>query len=51
GTYGLAEDGKMLICTPSTRNNINRYIITVLNENELVLNSGFPPLVLHFKAH
>ena len=51
GTYGLAEDSKVLICTPSTRNNINRYIITVLNENELVLNSGFPPLVLHFRAH
>ena len=41
GTYGLGRRWQNADLHPSTRNNINRYIITVLNENELVLNSGF----------
>lgn len=51
GSYGLMEDGKTLICTPSSQNNINYYNITMLTENDLVLSSANPPLVLHFKAH
>lgn len=51
GTYGLMEDGKTIICTPDTKNNINRYNISTLTENDLVLRSANPPLVLHFRAH
>jgi hypothetical protein len=49
GSYGISEDGAMLICTPETKNSINRYTIRQLSENELVL--GSPPLVLYFKPH
>ena len=49
GTYGIMEDGKTLICTPSSKNNINSYTIQALTENDLILAS--PPLVLHFKPH
>ncbi len=51
GSYGLMEDNKTLICTPSSQNNINRYTITLLTDDELVLSSTDPPLVLHFRAH
>lgn len=51
GTYGLTEDGKTLVCTPDTKNTLNRYTITLLTENDLVLSTGNPPLVLHFKPH
>ena len=53
GTYGLTDDGKTLICTPDTKNTINRYTIITLTENDLVLSTstGSPPLVLHFKPH
>lgn len=49
GSYGISEDGGTLICTPETKNSINRYTIRQLSENELVL--GSPPLVLYFKPH
>ncbi|HMU09555.1 MAG TPA: hypothetical protein PKC54_06080 [Ferruginibacter sp.] len=51
GNYGLTDDEKTLICTPDTKNTINRYTITVLTETDLVLSTGNPPLVLHFKPH
>jgi len=53
GTYGIMDDGRTLICTPDTRNTINRYTINTLTENDLVLSSstGNAPLVLHFKPH
>jgi len=53
GTYGLMDDGKTLVCTPDTKNTINRYTINTLTENDLVLSNsaGNPPLVMHFKPH
>lgn len=51
GNYGLTDDEKTLVCTPDTKNTINRYSIHTLTENDLVLSTGNPPLVLHFKPH
>lgn len=51
GNYGLTDDEKTLVCTPGTKNTINRYSIHTLTENDLVLSTGNPPLVLHFKPH
>ncbi|HMK03532.1 MAG TPA: hypothetical protein VK489_05050 [Ferruginibacter sp.] len=53
GTYELMDDEKVLICTPSTRNNINRYVINTLTENDLVLksNTNNTPIILHFKPN
>jgi len=53
GTYELMDGEKILVCTPSTKNNINRYIINTLTENDLVLKStaNAAPLVLHFKPN
>lgn len=51
GTYGLTEDGKTIICTPDTKNSVNRYAITTLTDNDMLLSTGNPPLVLHFKPH
>ncbi len=53
GTYELTDDDKILVCTPSTKNNINRYTVNTLTENDLVLSSstGNTPLILHFKPH
>ena len=28
GTYGIMEDGKTIVCTPDTKNAVNRYAIT-----------------------
>jgi hypothetical protein len=53
GTYQLMGDDKVLVCTPSTKNNINRYVIHSLNENELVLksNANNTAVVLYFKPN
>ena len=53
GTYDLTDDDKVLVCTPSTKNTINRYTVNTLTENDLVLSSsaGNTPLILHFKPH
>ena len=53
GTYELLDDEKTLICTPASKNNINRYTINILTENDLVLrsNTGNPPVILYFKPH
>ena len=52
GTYELTDDEKVLICTPLTRNTVNRYTIKTLTEYDLVLssNASNSPLVLHFKS-
>ena len=52
GNY-LLMNNKTLICTPRTKNNINRYTVLTLSEDELVLSSlaSSRPLVLHFKPH
>ena len=52
GTYELTEDEKVLICTPSTGNTVNRYTINTLTEYDLVLSSiaNNGPLTLHFKS-
>jgi len=53
GTYELMDNGRVLVCTPSTKNNINRYIVNTLTENDLVLKSSAnnSPLVMHFKPN
>lgn len=53
GTYELLDKGKTLVCTPETKNSINRYTINSLTEYSLVLSSATnnSPLVLHFKPH
>ena len=53
GKYELIEDDKIMICTPESKNSVNRYIIRSLTENELVLNGSAENanLVLHFKPN
>ena len=53
GKYELQENDKIIVCTPESKNAINRYIIKSLTENELVLSSGLQStsVVLHFKPH
>jgi hypothetical protein len=53
GKYELLEDDKIMICTPESKNNINRYIIKSLSENELVLSGRAENtnVILHFKPH
>jgi len=53
GRYELSEKDKILICTPESNNTVNRYVINVLTENNLVLstNSNNINLVLHFKPN
>ena len=53
GKYELLESDKILVCTPESKNNINRYVINLLTENELILKTtgGTTPLVLYFKPH
>ena len=53
GSYELNELDKTLVLTPDTRNNINRYFINTLNENELVLTGSAEnkKLTLHFMPH
>ena len=53
GTYELTDDEKVLVCTPSSKNTVNRYTINTLTEYDLVLssNTNSTPLILHFKSH
>lgn len=53
GKYELQGDDKILVCTPESKNSINRYIIKSLTPDELVLagNAENQNVVLHFKPH
>ena len=53
GKYELLEDDKVLICTPKSKNNINRYSINLLTEDELVLSGQAEntSLTLHFRPN
>ena len=53
GTYEIMPDEKTLILTPVSNNNVNRYLITTVAENELTLTSTGTavPLILHFRPH
>jgi hypothetical protein len=53
GKYELLEDDKILVCTPESKSNINRYIIKLLTADELVLtgNAENTNVVLHFRPH
>lgn len=53
GHYELMNDDKILICTPESKNTVNRYMIKTITENELVL-SGYAEntaVILHFKPN
>ncbi len=53
GKYELQGNDKILVCTPESKNSINRYIIKTLTAGELVL-AGIADnqnVVLHFKPH
>lgn len=52
GIYTFNEDGTTLTCT-SSKNNVNRYGISTLTENELTLK-GFTssvPVIMYFRPH
>ena len=53
GKYELLENDKIMICTPASENNSNRYIIKLLTADELVLagSAENTNVVLHFKPH
>jgi hypothetical protein len=53
GKYELLENDKILVCTPESKNSVNRYIIKSLTADELVLagNAENTNVVLHFKPH
>lgn len=54
GSYQLiGDDGKTLLLTSQSGNNVNRYIIKSLTQNELVLSShtANTNLVMHFSAN
>jgi hypothetical protein len=53
GKYELQGNDKILVCTPESKNSINRYIIKTLTADELVLagNAENQNVVLHFKPH
>lgn len=53
GKYELQGNDKILVCTPESKNSMNRYIIKTLTADELVLagNAENQNLVLHFKPH
>ncbi len=53
GTYEIMSDEKTLILTPISKNNINRYSISTVAENELTLTSAGNAvlLILHFRPH
>lgn len=53
GSYELMQEDKLLVCTPDSKDGINRYIIRSVSENELVLsgNAANTSLVLHFRPH
>ena len=53
GKYELQVNDKILVCTPESKNSMNRYIIKTLTADELVLagNADNQNVVLHFKPH
>jgi hypothetical protein len=53
GKYELQGNDKILVCTPESKNSMNRYIIKLLTADELVLagNAENQNVVLHFKPH
>jgi hypothetical protein len=53
GKYELHESDKVMVCISESKNSINRYHISALSENELVLKSlsGYNGLVMHFKPY
>lgn len=53
GKYELQEHDKIMVCTPESRNSVNRYVIRSLTENELILSGSAEnaSLVLHFKPN
>jgi hypothetical protein len=53
GKYELQEDDKILVCTSTSKNSSNRYIIKLLTTDELVLagNAENTNVVLHFRPH
>lgn len=53
GTFHLEDNGKLLVCTPASKNNINTYQIKTLTENELVLSSrvNSAELTMQFRPH
>ena len=53
GKYELQGNDKILVCTPESKNSINRYIIKTLTADELVLagNADNINVVLRFKPH
>jgi hypothetical protein len=53
GTYEITPDDKILILTPISKNNINRYTITTVSDYDLTLASTGTtvPLILHFRPH
>lgn len=53
GKYELLEHDKILLCTPESGNNQNRYMIKTITEDELILSGRAENtnLVLHFKPH
>ena len=53
GKYELQGNDKIIVCTPESKNSINRYIIKTLTADELVLagNAENTNVVLHFKPH
>lgn len=52
GVYSISDDGKGLTCT-SAKNNINRYSISTLTAQELVLKgyTSSVPVILYFRPH
>ena len=53
GTYQLSEDEKNMVCTSDSKNTVNRYSITSLTDDELVLSNRVNNvnLVMHFRLH
>lgn len=53
GTYEISSDEKTLTCISSTGNNINKYLITSIQEFGMILTSTGTqvPLIMHFSPH
>ena len=53
GTYQITEDEKTLVCTPNSKNVVNRYTIIDITDDELVLSNQVNniDLIMHFKTH
>jgi hypothetical protein len=53
GKYELLEHDKIMVFTSGSKNNVNRYVIRSLTENDLVLSGSAEnaSVVLHFKPN